>query len=178
MAYLESGSGCNFSVAQAITTTAASTNIYDVTGAGSTNAPAMIGAGGLNTALGFDVGGGNGVEEPTVYVTLGTCTTVSGTLTIELQVAADNGSYSPGTYFTIFSTAALTGATQLFPGAQISFPVPPVPQGLLSGSLPRFYRMEYVVNASISLVLSASMLLDAPSLRQATQYGSNFSSGL
>lgn len=179
MAFLENGSGCNFSVAQSVTSTAASTNIYDTTGAGSTNAPAMIGAGGLNTALGFDVGGGNGVEEPSIYVTFGTCTTVSGTLTIALQVAADNGSYSPGTYYTIFQTAALTGTSQLFSGAQISFPVPPVPQGLLpSGALPRFYRLNYTVGSSISVIVSASLLLDAPNLRQATQYGSNFSSGL
>ena len=176
--FLESTSGANLSVAQAVTATAASTNVFDVTGAGAGNAPAMIGASGLNTALGFDIGGGNGVEEPSVAVSVTTATTVSGTLTIALQVAADNGSYSPGTYYTIFSTAALTGTSELFVGAQIWFPIPPTPQGLLSGSLPRFYRLDYTVTGSISVVVSASILLDAANIRQATQYGNNFPAGL
>lgn len=176
--YLESTSGANFSVAQAVTATAASTNVFDTTGAGAGNAPAMIGANGVNTALGFDMGAGTGLAMPSVYITVSTATTVSGTLTIALQVAADNGSYSPGTYFTIFSTAALTGAADLFVGQQIYLPVPPVPQGLLSGSLPRFYRLNYTVGSSISVVVSASLLLDASATRQVTQYGSNFPSGL
>lgn len=182
MAYTESASGANFvpSTGQTITGSAASLNVFDVTGAGAGNAPAMIGAGGLNTALGYDIGGSQGnLEQPVIYITIGTCTTVTGTLTIAIQVAADNGSYSAGSYFTIESTYPLTGATQLFKGAQITMPVPAVPQGILSGSLPRFYALYFTVGASISLVVaSANLLLDAPSIRQATQYGSNFPSGL
>lgn len=175
MAYLESSSGANLSTLQSVTTTAASTNIFDVTGAGSGNTPAMIGASGLNTALGYDIGAGEGVETPFVLITLGTCTTVSGTLTISLQAAPDNGSYNPGTYVTLASTAALTGTTQLFAGAQIILPVPPIPPGL---ALPRFYRLDYVVGSSISVIVSASILLNPPTIRDATLYGSNFPSGL
>lgn len=178
MAYLESTSGANFSVAQSVTSSAASTNMFDTTGAGAGNSPAMIGAGGINTALGFDIGTGSGVEQPVVLVSFGTCTTVSGTLTIAIQVAADNGSYSAGTFHTIESSAALTGTSQLFSGAQFFMKVPPVPQGILSGSLPRFYQLYYTVGSSISVVVNASLLLDPPAIAQATQYGNNFVAGL
>lgn len=177
--YLESTSGANFSTLQAVTATAASTNVFDVTGAGAGNTPAMTGAGGLNTALGFDVGNGTGVETPVVEVTLGTPTTVTGTLTIAVQAAPDNGSYSPDTYVTLSSTQAFTGAAELFAGAQIILPIPPVPPGSFTNNrLPRFYRLNYTVTGSISILVSASILLDPASTKQATQYGSNFPSGL
>lgn len=175
MAYLESTSGANFSTAQSVTATAASTNIFDVTGAGSTVAPAMIGASGLTTALGYDIGAGDGAAMPEVLITFGTCTTVTGTLTIALQAAPDNGSYSPGTYETLTATAAFTGTTQLFSGAQVIMVVPPIPPGL---ALPRFYRLNYTVTGSISVLVTASLLLNAPTIRDATLYGSNFPSGL
>lgn len=180
MAYLEATSGANLSTAQAITATAASTNVFDVTGAGAGNSPAMIGSGGVNTALGYDIGAGEGVATPQVMLTLGTVTTATGTLTVALQVAADNGSYSPGTYFTIYQTPALTGTTQLAAGEQIIIPVPPVPPGILNamGAAPRFYRLNYTVTATISLIASASILLNAPTIRDATLYGNNFPSGL
>ena len=175
MAYVETTSGANLSTAQSVTATAASTNVFDVTGAGAGNAPAMIGANGVNTALGFDMGAGDGVAVPQVLVNFGTCTTVSGSLTISIQVAADNGSYSPGSYFTIYSTPALSGATQLFSGATLILPVPPVPAGLLTGdALPRFYRLNYTVTGSISVLATANLLFNAPDLRQATIYGNNF----
>lgn len=173
MAFLEGGLyGGNFSVAQAITTTAASTNLYDVTGAGSGNAPAMTGANGVNTAIGVDIGAGNGgVAQPQVLVTITAVTTVTGTLTIAVQGAPDNGSYSPGTYYTLASTDALTGATELFAGASIVLDIPPVPPGF---SLPRFYRLLYTVGSSISLVASASLTTGAPTSRVIGKYGSNF----
>ena len=175
MAFLESISGANFSVAQSVTATAASTNVFDVTGAGAGNAPAMIGANGVNTAIGIDIGAGVGLEQPQVLVTLGTCTTVTGTLSIAVQFAADNGSYSPGTYYTLASTAALTGATQLFAGAQIVLDIPPIPAGF---AFPRFYRLYYTVGSSISVIVNASLTVNAPTQRTITQYGSNFPSGL
>lgn len=175
MAYLESTSGANFSSAQSVTGTAASTNIFDVTGAGSTNSPAMIGANGVNTALGFDIGSGTGVESPAVLITITAVTTVTGTLTIALQGAPDNGSYSPGTYITLNETAALTGSSQLFAGSQLMLRFSPIPPSL---ALPRFYRLNYTVSGSISLVLSANIVLDAQVIRIFQQYGSNFPSGL
>lgn len=179
MAYLESTSGANLSTSQAVTGTAASTNVFDVTGAGAGNAPAMTGANGVNTALGYDVGNGSGVEQPYVLVTIGTPTTVTGTLAIAIQAAPDNGSYSPDSYVTLSSTQAFTGAPELFLGAQIILPIPPVPPGSFTNNrLPRFYRLNYTVTGSISVLVSASILLDPPSIKQATQYGKNFPDGL
>lgn len=170
MAYLETSSGANFSAAQAITTTADSTNTFDVTGAGAGNAPAMIGAGGLATAMGMDIGAGDGMAVPYVQLTVTTSTTVTGALTISLKAAPDNGSYSAGTYTTLYSTAALTG-TQLAVGSVITIPVPPIAPG---EALPRFYKLTYTVSGSISIVASANLLLNPPLSRDATLYGNNF----
>ena|ERR1035437_10007436 len=172
MAFLEGGlNGGQFSVAQAVTGSAASTNVYDVTGAGIASAPAMIGAGGLNTAIGVDIGAGNGgLAEPQVLVTITAVTTVTGTLIIAVQCAPDNGAYSEGTYVTLASSAALTGATQLFAGAQIVLDIPPVPPGF---ALPRFYRLYYTVGASISVVASANLTTGAPTGKVAARIGNN-----
>ncbi len=174
MAFLEGGlNSGQFSVAQAITATAASTNVYDVTGAGIGVSPAMIGANGVNTAIGIDIGAGNGgVAQPQVLFTVTAVTTVTGSLTVEVQCAPDNGSYSEGTYTTLAATGSLTGATELFPGAQYVLDIPPVPPGI---ALPRFYRLHYtVVTGSISIVASANLTTGAPTGRVITKYGSNF----
>lgn len=179
MAYTESTSGANLSTAQSVTATAASTNVFDVTGAGAGNSPAMIGANGINTKLGYDIGGGDGAAQPQILLSFGTCTTVTGTLTVAVQAAPDNGSYSPGTYVTLYSSAAFTGTAQLFAGESIVLPIPPIPAGLIvNGIPPRFYRLNYTVTGSISVLVTANVLLDGPTLRDATLYGSNFPGGL
>lgn len=171
MAYTETTSGAQFSVNQAVTATADSTNVFDVTGAGVGNAPAMIGAGGVNTAMGFDVGAGEGPAVPQVQIAVITSTTATGSLQISLSAAPDNGSYSAGTYVPVYESAPLTGA-QLAKGAVLTFQVPPIPPALL---LPRFYKLTYtVVSGSISLVVDANLLINAPLVRDVTLYGSNF----
>ncbi len=169
--YTETTSGAQFSSVQAITTTADSTNIFDVTGAGVGTAPAMIGAGGVNTAMGIDIGAGDGVAVPQIVVEIVTPTTVTGTLTITLKAAPDNGSYSEGTYTTLFSSAALTGSTQLAAGATYKFNVPPIIPG---EALPRFYKLTYTVSASISVTVNAYVLFNASDLRDPKLYGNNF----
>ncbi len=169
--YIETTSGATLSSAQAVTTTADSTNVFDITGAGVGNSPAMIGAGGLNTAMGFDVGAGEGAAVPQVTVIVTTATTVTGTLTIELKAAPDSGTYTEGSYTTIFKSAALTGTTQLAAGQIIQFPIPPILQGQ---ALPRFYKLTYTVGASISVVLSAYISFNEPVLRDPKLYGNNF----
>jgi hypothetical protein len=170
----------NLSSTQAITATAASTTVIDVTGAGAGNAPNQInGYGQANTAIGVDYGTGDGMATPYVVVLVTAVTTVTGTLTIALQAAPDNGSYSAGTYTSIFTSAALTGATQLYAGAVLYFQVPPT-LAAMGEALPRFYRLNYTVGSSISLSVNAFMTLNAPSFAGTKagllggQYNSNF----
>lgn len=169
--YTETTSGAQFSAVQAITTTADSTNIFDVTGAGVGNVPAIVGAGGLSSALGIDIGAGDGVAVPQIIVQIVTPTTVTGTLTLTLKAAPDSGTGTEGTYTTLFSSAALTGATQLAAGAVYKFNVPPIIPG---EALPRFYKLTYTVSASISVTVNAYVLFNASDLRDPKLYGNNF----
>lgn len=169
-----------FSTAQAITSTAASTSIYDVTGAGSGNAPNMIG--GVtstgNALIGFDIGDGDGFAIPEVYVDV-TTPFVSGggaTLTIQLQAAPDNGSNAPGTYVTIFQSAALTVAQLTTTGSHVQFQVPEVPPTTFGEAMPRFYRLNYVVATSTfsAGALSANMVLNPSNGTKLQNYPSNY----
>lgn len=163
---------------QNVTATADSTSIIDVTGAGSGNAPAMInGFPATNTSIGVDYGVGDGMSIPYVFVIIPAVTTVSGTLTISLNAAPDNGSYSPGTYTQIYASAALTGATQLAAGKVLYFQVPPTLNNM-GEALPRFYKLIYTVGSSISLHVNAFMVTNPPSIGNfgilGGQYANNF----
>lgn len=169
-----------FSTAQAITATAASTNIYDVTGAGSGNAPNMIGgvtAAGAATLIGFDIGDGDGIAIPEVYVDVSTSFASGGgaTLQIVLQAAPDNGSNAPGTYVTIYQSAVLTVA-QLTSNAAIQFQVPEVPPSTFGEAMPRFYRLNYVVATSTfsAGALNANLVLNPSNGTKIKNYPSNY----
>lgn len=172
MAYIETTSGAKFSVAQNITTTANSTNVFDITGAGAGNAPAMIGAGGVNTAMGVDIGAGDGMAIPEVIITnaLTTAGTGAGTVTFSLEAAPDNGSYSAGSYYQLFASKTFAG-TAIVPGFQFIFQVPPIPPG---AALPRFYRLVYTVASTFDATFNANLVLNPPTVRDATLYGNNF----
>lgn len=175
MAYVETSSGALLSSSQLITATVNSTNVFDITGAGSGNAPAMIGTDGKNTAMGSDIGAGDGIAIPYVMVTNASTTagTGSGTFTITLQAAPDNGSYSPGTYYTLWVTEPFAGTAVTAP-FQLLMQVPPIPPG---ATLPRFYRLVYTTLgniASFTATLTANLLFNPPTVRDATLYGSNF----
>ncbi len=149
------------SSAQAVTTTAASTNIYDITGAGSGNAPALVW--GTSTVFGADIGAGDGVARPTAYFTVPTAFTSSGstaTLTVAIQAAIDNGSDAPGTYYTLASTRIFTTA-ELAAGFNFNLPIPPIAS---SDPLPRFYRFNYTVASGPFTAgnLTAVILLNPP----------------
>ena len=159
--------------AQAITVTAASTNLYDITGAGSGNVPNMIfGTTGL---AGADMGLGDSAMRPTAYFSVDTTFTAAGaaTLTIALQGAPDNGSGSPGTYTTIVETSALPVAS-LVAGANLQIPLPPVTVG---EALPRFYRFNYTVATGPMTAgkLNGVILLNAATQTN-KQYPANFQS--
>ena len=170
MAFLDQA--LKFSDAQAITVSAASTNLYDITGAGSGNVPPMsFGTTGLAAA---DMGMGEGIR-PNILVSVAEAFTAAGaaTLQIQVQAAPDNGSGSPGTYTTILETAAIPKAT-LTLGANFQLPLPPLAVGEV---LPRFYRLNYVVATGPMTAgkLNSSLLLNAPT-QVNIQYPANFTS--
>lgn len=168
-----------FSASQAITSTAASASIYDVTGAGSGNASNMIGgitSTGANAVIGFDIGAGDGIAIPEVFYNIPTTLVAggAGTLTIQLQAAPDNGSNVPGTWITVAQTEAFT--SQLTAGTSGQFQVPPVPPGF-GEAQPRFYRLNYVVATSnyLSGAISANLVLNPSQATKIQTYPANYS---
>lgn len=164
----------NWSTVQTVTATAASTNVVDLTGAGVGNAPAMInGFPATNTAIGFDIGAGDGEAIPYLYLSAPTGFTGSGSLVIALQAAPDNGSYSPGTYTTLWqTTVAVTSA--IVAGDYLIVPVPPTLFAFPSEALPRFYRLNYTVTGTVSAPVLAGLLLNPPSTILLGKYNNNF----
>ena len=171
MAYVENSSGAILSSAQAITTSVASTNVFDVTGAGSGNAPTMIGNQGLATNLGTDLGQGQNPGHPGVLFTVTTTGTGAGTVDFEVQAAPDNGSYSPGTYVALTRSAPVVG-TSLTAGLQVYLPIPPIPSNF--SGLPRFYQGYYTVSGSATVSVTAELLMNPPSVKSVTDSVKNF----
>lgn len=160
----------------AITATADGTTVIDITGAGSGNAPAMInGFPATNTAIGEDYGAGDGVVRPIALVIVNTTGTGSGTVTISVSAAPDDGSYGQGTYYTLFQSDAYVG-TNLKAGTVLSFPLPPIPEGLTTAkALPRFYKITYTVSGTVGAVKFVSGLaLNPTSIGLQGRYPNNF----
>lgn len=157
--------------AQAVTTTAASTTIYDVTGASSGNAPSMV-FGTNTTTYGLDIGTGDGQAIPHAYFSIGVTGTGAGTITFSVQ-AAPNSSNSPGTYVTLASSAAYVGTT-LLAGDVIDLPIPPYALIGPSEGLPRFYRLLYTVSGSATATVTGYIGLNPPLGYVSTQYANNF----
>lgn len=159
------------SSAQAITTTAASTVIYDVTGAGSGNAPSMTFG---NGDIGFDIAGGvNSSVRPALNILVTVNGTGAGTITFELQAAPDNGSNAPGTYKTLSASAAVVG-TDLDAGDAYVLPIPPYNAIKSAMGVPRFYRVTYTVSGSATATVTAYIGVGVPTGYEITQYGNNF----
>jgi len=159
------------SSAQAITTSAASTVIYDVTGAGSGNAPSMSFG---NGDKGFDIGAGDSASRPTAYWTVTTAGTGTGTVAFGVQAAEDNGSNAPGTYVTLAQTEAFVG-TALDVGEVITLPIPPA-STITPNFVPRFYRFYYTQTGDGAVSTTGIILLNPPSVGATTIYGNNFTS--
>lgn len=165
----------SLSSSQTITATADSTSVIDITGAGSGTAPAMInGYPSANTAIGVDYGVGDGMSSPYVLVFVTATTTVTGVLSVSLSAAPDDGSYGQGSYTVLYTSAQLTGATQLAAGKVLYFPVPPT-LFTMGEKLPRFYKLVYtVVSGSISLHVNSMMATNPSSFGLGGQYNNNF----
>lgn len=166
----------NWATPQVVSATADSTNVVDLTGAGVGNAPAMInGFPATNTSIGYDIGAGDGEAIPYLYVAVPTAGggTQTGSFIITLQAAPDNGSYSPGTYTTIYTSKSITSST-LPGGNYLIVPVPPTLFDFPSEGLPRFYKLNYAVTGTMSRGFLAGLMINPPSSLLLGQYNNNF----
>ncbi len=160
------------SIGQAITTSAASSTLYDVTGAGSGVAPSMTFG---NGDIGFDIAGGDGANHPAAYWTVTTNGTGTGTVAFAVQAAPDNGSNLPGSYVTLAQTEAFVGTT-LDVGDVIKLPIPPYNKIEPGMGVPRFYRFYYVQTGDGAVSVTGYIGINTPTGYEATQYGNNFAS--
>lgn len=166
----------NWATVQTVSATADSTNVVDITGAGSGNAPAMInGFPATNTAIGEDYGAGDGVAIPYLYVSLPTASggTQTGSFTISIKAAPDNGSYGQGTYTTLYTSASVVSSA-LKSGSSLLVPLPPTLFNWPSEALPRFYKLTYTVTGTMSQGFLAGLMLNPPSTLLLGQYNENF----
>jgi hypothetical protein len=144
-----------------ITSSAASTNIYDA------GAPRDIG-----------VNDGPGAT-PMVVVTITTSFTAGGAATLQMQIQASVDS--------AFTTPIILGQTDAIPkasliaGAQIKLPVPPMPPQAATG-LARYYRLYWVVATGpmTAGVLEADLVFVAPQLTPigAAGFQSGYAAGI
>ena len=160
------------SSAQAITTSAASTNLYDVTGAGSGNAPSMT-FGITGNDIGADIGNADGSSRPTAYFVVTTNGTGTGTVTFAVEAAPDNGSNAPGTYIRLATSKAWVGTT-LDVGNVITLPIPSYAQVAPGMGLPRFYRFYYDQTGDGAVSVTGYILIDPQQGYVSTQIGNNF----
>ena len=165
--------------AQAITTTAASTTVYDVTGAGAGNAPNQVfgqTSAGAASPAGLDIGTGDGIEALHAFFSIGVTGTGTGTITFQVQAAPPSGN-NAGTYVTLAASAAYVGTT-LIAGDVIDLPIPPFSsQANQIGPamvLPRFYRLNYVVSGSATATVTAYIGTTPPLGYVSVQLPNNF----
>lgn len=158
-----------------VSTSTASTNVYDITGAGSGNAPSVVW--GTSTTFGADMGIGGGEITPAVRVQVTTAfvTANSATLNVALQSAPDNGSNAPGTWTTAVESGPIAAA-QLTVGAVIGFGFAGRGPG---AALPRFYRLLYQLPGSTAFTAGAvvaGIVINPDASTAIGQYPSNFTS--
>ena len=173
MAFLDST--LILSNAQAITTAAASTLIYDVTGAGSGNAPNMVfGQDGSGAALapGADIGAGQGVNAPKAVFTVTTAGTGTGTIAFGIEAAPDS-SNSPGTYVRLATSNAYVG-TALVAGATYIVAIPPELIKQNAEAKPRFYRFYYDQTGNGAVSVTGSIQMNPEMGLVGNIYGNNF----
>jgi len=173
----------SWATAQSITATADSSTVIDITGAGSGNAPAMINGTGAtgNTAIGVDIGQGDGMAIPYVVMSVNTAFVSAGNATLQvfLQAAPDNGSFSPGTWTTLYESGIFTTTNLATAGQTLMFQVPPrALSGQPGEALPRFYKLSYTVASSTFSAgkVVAGIVINPPAYLVQTLYPSNFTS--
>lgn len=164
------------STAQALVASAASTLIYDVTGAGSGNAPNMVfGQDSTGAPLlgGVDIGGAMGANQPKAVFNITTTGTGAGTYTFGVEAAVDNGSNAPGTYIRLATSGAYVGTT-LVAGNTIVLPIPPEVIKAIGELKPRFYRFFYDLVGVATVSVSGMIQINPETGLMGNIYGNNF----
>lgn len=123
-----------FSSAQAITATAASTNVLDM----------------LNAR---DMGAADPDIQVAIYVITAFATTNAGTLTIQVQGSTDNVTFTTYAESRAYTSGDMAAGNKLLPIE--------LPARSSADALPRYYRLNYVVaNAFTGGAVSAMLVLD------------------
>jgi hypothetical protein len=123
-----------FSSAQAITATAASTNVLDMVNA-------------------RDMGAADPEIQVAIFVGTAFSTTNAGTLTIALQGSTDNSTFTTYAQSRAYTAADMPAGAKLLPIE--------LPAKSTQDALPRYYRLNYTVaNAFTAGTLTAMLVLD------------------
>lgn len=129
-----------------------STNVIDLHMAGIPVLASGVGA--------RDIGTGDDPALKLVsYVTTGFTSGGAGTLQLKMQGAPDNGAGAPGTYYDMWTSAAVALAG-LVAGQNLgNIDMPRVPPGQV---IPRFLRMQYIIGGATMTagVLQTELVLD------------------
>lgn len=129
-----------FSSAQAITATAASTNVIDL----------------LNAR---DLGAADPELQVACYVSTAFATTNAGTLQVAVQGSTDNVT------FTTYAQSRAYAVTELTAGAKL-LPIEMPAKGSMD-ALPRYVRLDYIVtNAFTGGAVTSMLVLDRPDPQQ------------
>lgn len=127
----------------AITSTAVSTNVFDLHGSGLVPAPSS------SVKPGRDIGGGSASgPTPMLLVLVNTTFTASGaaTLNVQFQAAPDNGSGGVGSYATYAESGTIALASLVAGNTILNIDVPRIlPAPNTPALLPRWLRLNYVV---------------------------------
>lgn len=174
MAYFDAP--LQLSTAQALVASAASTLIYDTTGAGSGNAPAMVfgqDAAGAPLLGGFDIGGGMGASQPKAVFDVTVDGTGAGTYAFGVEAAVDNGANAPGTWVRLATSGAYVG-TDLDVGDKVILPIPPEVIKAIGELKPRFYRFFYDLTGAATVTINGTIQINPEMGLMGNIYGNNY----
>ena len=165
----------SWSTAQSFTSTATGTHVVDVIGAGVGTIPAMVNTfpSSAYQKIGFDIGAGDGVAIPYLYVAFTSVGTSANTITVALWAAPDSGSGgTEGSYTLLYQSPALTESA-LAAGDVLLVPVPPI-QVTEGEALPRFYKIVYTCSSTVAVSVLAGLMINPPNLGLPGQYPNRF----
>lgn len=132
-----------------------STNVIDLHGPAASMIPVLVSGQGAR-----DIGTGDDPAMKLVsYITTTFTSGGAGTFQLKMQGAPDNGSGSPGTYYDMWTSAAVALANLIAGQNMANIDMPRVPPGQV---LPRFLRVQYIIGGATMTagVVQTELVLD------------------